>query len=194
MGHYASLPVLARNRYLCLMILIGLGSNLPSPHGPSPQTITAAVRALSRHGLAVQRVSSLWHTPPYPKSAQPWFSNAVAAIATPLGPQEVLHRLHEVERRFSRKRRIKWAPRPLDLDLLDYHGMILGAEQEGEDHLTRPLILPHPAVGSRNFVLYPLQEVAPRWTHPVSGEGVASLIARLPRGDLIRKGQRIQPI
>lgn len=176
------------------MILIGIGSNLPSPYGPSPQTVAAAVHALARHGFAVQASSSIWHTPPYPKSAQPWFSNAVVAVNSPLSPQDVLSRLHLVERRFSRKRRIKWAARPLDLDLLDYHGQVIGAETVGEDHFSRPLILPHPALQSRNFVLRPLQEIAPRWTHPVTGASIASLINALPKGELIRKGRTIQPI
>ncbi len=174
------------------MILVGIGSNLSSPAGPPPQTVQAAVQAMARHGIAVRARSSLWHTPPYPRSAQPWFTNAVVAVATPLGPHDLLHKLHEIERQFGRKRRIKWAARPLDLDLLDYNRQVLGAGALGVDHLNRPLMLPHPAVESRNFVLKPLAEVAPRWTHPVTGQGIAHLISQLPKSHLgsqsIRKG------
>ncbi len=174
------------------MILIGIGSNLTSPAGPPPQTVRAAVGAMARHGLAVRRCSSLWHTPPYPRSAQPWFTNAVVEVATPLSAAQLLQKLHDIERQFGRKRRIKWAARPLDLDLLDYHGTILGAEADGADHLSRPLILPHPALESRNFVLKPLYEIAPAWRHPVSGRRLTEILNSLPKAELgpenIKKG------
>jgi 2-amino-4-hydroxy-6-hydroxymethyldihydropteridine diphosphokinase len=81
--------------------------------------------------------------------------------------------LHETETAFGRIRSTRNAPRTLDLDLLDYDGLV----QDG------PPRLPHPRIAERGFVLVPLAEVAPHWRHPVTGEGIQNLIAALPVAD-----------
>lgn len=162
------------------MILIGLGANLDSPrHGPPAATLEAALAALAAAGVTVAARSRWWRSAPVPVSDQPWFVNGVARLETPLGPADLLALLHRVEAEFGRVRSIPNAPRVLDLDLLDYDGLVRGAAP----------ILPHPRLAERAFVLLPLQDVAPGWRHPVSGLGLEALIAALPSGQQCLAGE-----
>lgn len=152
------------------MILIGLGSNLPSHAGSSAETISAALKALEENGIHVVSQSRYWKTAPVPVSSQPWFVNAVAAIETSLPPEDLLKQLHEIEYRFDRTRHKLNAARTLDLDILDYNGI---CRDEAP-------LLPHPRLAKRAFVLLPLQDIAPDWVHPRTEVALATLIARLP--------------
>ncbi|MBI4967437.1 MAG: 2-amino-4-hydroxy-6-hydroxymethyldihydropteridine diphosphokinase [Rhodospirillales bacterium] len=154
------------------MILIGLGANLPSPAGPPAETFRAALAALAARGVRVLRVSRAYRSPAWPPSDQPDYLNAVALVETTLAPPELLALLHALEREFGRVRGEPNAARPLDLDLLDYHGRVQAADP----------VLPHPRMGARAFVLLPLVEIAPHWRHPASGDAIADLIARLLPG------------
>ncbi len=157
-------------------ILIGLGANLPSRYGPSRATCEAALEALAEFAVAVVRRSRWYRSAPLPPSNQPWFVNGVAAVETMHDPANLLAALLEVERRFGRVREGEWSARCLDLDLLDYRGILRdGAE---------PPELPHPRLHERAFVLLPLAEVAPGWRHPRLGRAVGDLIAGLPAGQV----------
>jgi 2-amino-4-hydroxy-6-hydroxymethyldihydropteridine diphosphokinase len=134
---------------------------------------------LPRRGIEPIRVSSLCRTAPVPVSDQLWYVNAVAIVATGLSPAGVLAGLHAVEQRFARTRRVRNEARTLDLDILDYEGRISAPGSWPE--------LPHPRLAGRAFVLYPLAELAPEWRHPVTGEGVAELVAGLPAGQAIER-------
>jgi 2-amino-4-hydroxy-6-hydroxymethyldihydropteridine diphosphokinase len=151
------------------MILIGLGANLPSSVGGPEATLRAALAELATHGIAIAEVSPFYRSPAWPDPRDPAFVNAVANIETELTPQELMTRLHETETVFGRMRSARNAPRTLDLDLLDYQGLV----DEG------PPTLPHPRAASRNFVLIPLRDVAPRWKHPVSKRRIDVLIGAL---------------
>jgi 2-amino-4-hydroxy-6-hydroxymethyldihydropteridine diphosphokinase len=158
------------------MILIGLGANLPSVAGPPAATLEAALRALDGADIGILRRSRWYRTAPVPAAAdQPWYVNGVAALATRLGPVELLGRLQAVEARFGRRRAHRNAARTLDLDLLDHDGKL---REEAP-------LLPHPRLHQRLFVLRPLVEIAPDWRHPVSGASPAELIAGLPGGQLV---------
>jgi 2-amino-4-hydroxy-6-hydroxymethyldihydropteridine diphosphokinase len=101
----------------------------------------------------------------------------VAAVETALAPIALLALLHSVEAEFGRQRVLPNAPRTLDLDLLDYDGLVM----EGG------ITLPHPRMSVRGFVLAPLAEIAPGWRHPVTGLGAAELLAGLPDQDGVER-------
>lgn len=157
------------------MILVGIGGNLPSAFGSPPQTFQSALRMLERRGVKVLGLSSLYVSPPWPAKAGPEFSNQVAIVDTGLGPGAFLKMLLGIEGLHGRVRTGLWAPRTLDLDILDFHGLITDF-----DHLA----LPHPWVEERVFALKPIAEIAPGWRHPISGRSAAEALAALSSEDV----------
>lgn len=156
------------------MILIALGSNLSGPWGSPAATLARALVELDRGPLRLRAVSRVIITKPFGRKNQPDFANAVASIVTHLPPRALLSRLHAIERAAGRQRRLRWGPRTLDLDLLDYHGLIIrpaGGQLHG-------LELPHPGILQRAFVRGPLAEIAPRWRHPITREAAALTIRK----------------
>jgi 2-amino-4-hydroxy-6-hydroxymethyldihydropteridine diphosphokinase len=153
------------------MILIALGANLPSPCGPPRATLQAALRELQRRNVSVLATSPLYESQAWPDPRDAPFVNAVAHIETKRTPHQLLTLMCEIEIAFGRETVRRNAPRPLDLDLVDYNGLI---------DETGPPILPHPRLRERGFVLVPVSDVAPDWRHPISGLGVSALIAALP--------------
>jgi 2-amino-4-hydroxy-6-hydroxymethyldihydropteridine diphosphokinase len=155
------------------MILLGLGSNLPSSAGPPLATIEAALAALQAAGVTLVARSRWYRTAPVPASDQPCFVNAVVRIETRLDPSELLGLLKRIELDFGRRRGVANEARTLDLDILDYEGRV--QEEAG-------LVLPHPRLHERAFVLLPLRDVAPHWRHPKLGKTISALIVALPPG------------
>ncbi|TNE35888.1 MAG: 2-amino-4-hydroxy-6-hydroxymethyldihydropteridine diphosphokinase [Alphaproteobacteria bacterium] len=157
------------------MILIALGANLPHPVlGPPEKTLTAALKALqARFGIAL--VSRLYRTAPVPVSDQPWFMNAVVAVESALEPDRILSTLHEIEAEFGRVRVKRWEARILDLDLISAGDLVTHNRDQ-----QKGLVLPHPRMESRAFVIAPLAEILPAWRHPVSDLSARELLKRLP--------------
>lgn len=153
------------------MIVIALGANRSGPWGNPRQTVTRALGELNTGGIRLKRASALLVSAPFGRTGQPDFVNAVAIVETRLPPDALLARLHMIERKAGRRRGLRWGPRTLDLDLLDYHGKI---SRGGPGPL-----LPHPGIASRIFVLAPLAAIAPGWRHPVSRHTAATLLRRL---------------
>ena len=124
------------------------------------------------------RLSKFYLTSPVPASDQPWFVNCVAQIETSLSPAACMTNLHHLESAFQRVRSVPNASRTLDLDLLDYNGLVIG------DHNT--LRLPHPRINERAFVLFPLFDICPNWISPVDGSRIEELIKKLSIGNVIK--------
>jgi 2-amino-4-hydroxy-6-hydroxymethyldihydropteridine diphosphokinase len=161
------------------VILIGIGGNLTSARfGPPRQALAAALAALETEGVHIIARSAWYRTEPTPPSDQPWFTNAVASLATALPAPDLLAVMQGLETRFGRVRDERNAARVLDLDLLDYRGQVIE---------TATLVLPHPRLHKRRFVLAPLAEIAPAWCHPLLGLTAEQLLAGLVTNQLIER-------
>jgi 2-amino-4-hydroxy-6-hydroxymethyldihydropteridine diphosphokinase len=153
--------------------IVALGSNLAGRF-PSPKAaVEAAIAALDGGGITVAARSPLYRSTAWPDPSDPEFVNAAIRVETSLAPGALLARLHGLEAAFGRERRQANAPRTLDLDIVDYDGLV---SAEGETP-----ILPHPRLADRAFVLLPLMDVAPDWRHPVTGAAIHDLVEALPR-------------
>jgi 2-amino-4-hydroxy-6-hydroxymethyldihydropteridine diphosphokinase len=152
------------------MILIALGSNISGPWGTPQQSVQHALRALNSDGLKLVEASRLLLTAPFGKPNQPPFVNAVAHIETHLAPLALLQKLHTIEKEAGRRRTTRWGPRTLDLDIIDYHGLVRS---------TGKLVLPHPGIAERIFVLKPISELSVIWRHPTSHLSAQSMLRKL---------------
>ncbi|KAF0180978.1 MAG: 2-amino-4-hydroxy-6-hydroxymethyldihydropteridine diphosphokinase [Hyphomonadaceae bacterium] len=150
---------------------MAIGTNLPFEGRADGALVDAALERLAVEGLKVLLVSTYRVTEAWPDPADPPFTNAVALLhAGGRSAQGVLDTLLRVERAFGRRRGAPNAPRTLDLDLLDLDGIIVNATG---------LVLPHPGIARRRFVLEPLGEICPGWIHPVLRLSAADLLGRL---------------
>jgi len=175
--------------------LIALGANLPSRAGPPQATLEAALAALEARGIAVAARSRWRRSPAFPPGAGPDYVNGAAALATGLSPGAVLDALHAVERELGRDRRRRWEARVCDLDLLACGDLVLPDRETARKWIALPpeaaaerapagLVLPHPRLHERGFVLAPLADIAPDWRHPILGLSVREMLAALPDGAL----------
>ncbi|KPA23541.1 2-amino-4-hydroxy-6-hydroxymethyldihydropteridine pyrophosphokinase [Shimia sp. SK013] len=176
-------------------ILLALGGNLPSQVGEPQDTLSAALVRLNEAGITLLSVSRFFETPCFPAGAGPDYVNAAVTVASDLTPRDLLRRLHEIEAEFGRERDTRWGMRTLDIDLIAMGDLVLPDEATQRSWQTLPmeeqvratpeqLILPHPRLQDRAFVIGPLMDVAPQWKHPLTGQTVAEIHAQLPKQDL----------
>ncbi|MCU0815119.1 MAG: 2-amino-4-hydroxy-6-hydroxymethyldihydropteridine diphosphokinase [Cypionkella sp.] len=179
------------------LFLIAFGGNQPVGDLAPLEVMGAAVQALTQKGLRYVAQSAFYRTPAFPAGSGPDYVNGAACLsaAPEMSAQTVLSALHDVEAAFGRRRDRRWGPRTLDLDLLAVGDLVLpdAGEQtrwrslspEDQAQLTPDrLILPHPRMQDRAFVLVPLAEVAPDWRHPILGQTVREMRDALPAADL----------
>ncbi len=169
--------------------LVALGSNLAF-RGRSPAELVAgAMEEVAGLGRGA-RASRLWRSPAWPPGG-PEYVNAAMSLQVALGPEEMLAALHGIEARQGRERAARWGARTLDLDLLAWGEAVrpdaamqerwrnLSPERQGRE-APEGLVLPHPRMQERGFVLAPLLEVAPAWRHPLIGRTVREMLDALP--------------
>ncbi|MDO9516409.1 MAG: 2-amino-4-hydroxy-6-hydroxymethyldihydropteridine diphosphokinase [Syntrophales bacterium] len=150
-----------------VICFLGIGSNMGNP--------AANCAAAERHiydigGVAVLRCSSLYRTQPVGFEEQDWFVNGVIEVRTALGPRPLMDALLGVEDKMGRVRNGKWGPRIIDIDILFYGQTVINEKN---------LVIPHPRLHKRRFVLVPLDEIAPHAIHPGFGVSVRGLLDRL---------------
>jgi len=164
------------------MIIISFGSNVTSRWGNPPTTILRACDEINCVSISIIRLSALYCTAPYGIVNQPAFVNAAALIDTALSPIALLTFLKNIEAKAGRRASLRWGPRPLDIDIIDYKAQVFNWHARSQHRLgyaSQKLILPHPEIQSRIFVLRPLQDIAPNWHHPVTGASVSQLLVKL---------------
>ncbi len=146
---------------------LGLGSNL----GDKLKFITKAIDQISKlKNVRITRTSSMIVTAPYGKTDQPDFINCVIELDTDLLPEELLKKCLYIENQLGRIRKEKWGPRTIDIDMLFYEGEIINTEL---------LVLPHPQLHKREFVLTSLNELCPDLIHPVLNKKISDILMGL---------------
>lgn len=151
------------------IVIIGIGSNM----GNKKKNIGKAIK-LMKEKCKLLKLSSLYKTEPVGYKKQDWFLNCAAKIKTELKPDELLKFFRSIEKILGRVKRIKNGPRTIDLDILFYGDEIIK---------TKKLIVPHPRLHKRLFVLEPLKEIAPDFMHPVIKKNIKELNQKLKNRD-----------
>jgi 2-amino-4-hydroxy-6-hydroxymethyldihydropteridine diphosphokinase len=147
------------------LVWISLGSNISGSWGTPIETIKTALINISDRDVHVKAVSEIFMTAPVGGGRQPAFVNAVACLSCRMPTASLLRKFKAIERSAGRRQGRFWGPRPLDLDIIDA-GIVLGRSTSGRRRVGH-LILPHPLMHRRAFVLAPLAQLAPHWWHPV---------------------------
>ena len=152
------------------MIHINIGSNLNSKYGTKFENISIAINLLISAKLKIKKISNFYETPSYPNKELPKFANIGLFAEYELNHLNLIKEISIIEKKIGRLKTKKNDPRVCDIDIIDFKGLIKS---------TRLLRLPHPRSHTRNFVLYPIKEIDPNWTHPIFKKNVDFLINEL---------------
>ena len=149
------------------MKILAFGSNLPFKNNSPQDNIEKAYEVLSKNGIKILNKSSIYRSEAYPNKNDPEFCNSVVSVDTDLEPVVLLKIILKIEESFDRKRYVKNSPRTLDIDIICFDDIVLNEKN---------LIIPHPEIQNRLFVLLPIQEINKNWLHPVLTKSVTNII------------------
>ena len=159
------------------MIHLNIGSNLNSMHGSRFNNISIAINLLIQEKIIIKKISNFYETPSYPNQKFPKFLN-VGILANFKGDLLSLYKsINFTEKKIGRIKTNKNDPRVIDIDIVDFNGFV---------KVSRNLTLPHPRAHLRNFVLYPILEIDPKWTHPILKKNAQFLINNLSQKQRIQ--------
>lgn len=172
------------------MHLLALGSNATAESSSNAALVAQAVAAIKAAGIETLRLSRIFRTPAFPAGSGPDFANACLVAETAMSPTEMLALCHRIEAEMGRVREKRWGQRVIDIDLLACDQQILPDRDTVTRWMELPLdeqmrvapeelLLPHPRLHERGFVLVPLADVAPDWVHPLTGDSVQAMLEAL---------------
>ena len=152
------------------MILLNIGSNLNSIKGDRLYNLKKTLELIKLQNINITKISSIYETPSYPNKKNPKFLNIGIEIVCNYSPDQLIKKFNKIEKKLQRIRGVKNQPRTCDIDLIDYDGKILNSKR---------LTIPHPKAHLRNFVLFPIKEISPKWIHPMLNKKIDLLIKKL---------------
>ena len=152
------------------MIHLNIGSNLISKNGSRFDNISIAINLLINSKIKIKKVSNFYETPSYPNRSFPKFINVGIIADYNNSYLDLLNKIKDIEKKLGRVKTIKNNPRIIDIDIIDFKRKIKSTDR---------LILPHPKCHIRNFVLYPILQIDPTWSHPIFKKNAQFLIDKL---------------
>ena len=158
------------------MIHINIGSNLNSKYGTKFKNISIAINLLIDSKLKIKKISNFYETPSYPNKKLPKFVNIGLLAEYNFNHTKLIKEISLIEKKIGRVKSKKIDPRVCDIDIIDFNGLI---------KRNKLLRLPHPRSHTRNFVLYPIKEIDPKWIHPIFKKNVDFLINELSQNSRI---------
>ena len=178
------------NRKIVSRCCVALGSNIPSKFGDSLKTLNRAISDLQTLNFKLIECSNFYETEPFPKDSGSKFVNCCAIFESQLSAFDVLEHLHSLEKLYGRVRDKRWGARIIDLDLIYFDELIYPnkntlqkwidlSPEEQIKYCPSEMILPHPRLQDRVFVLLPLRDVNKDWRHPILGISVNDMLALL---------------
>ena len=158
------------------MIHLNIGSNLNSKFGTKFENISIGINLLINSKLKISKISNFYETPSYPNKKFPKFANIGLLAEYGFSHTKLLAEIRLIEKKIGRTKSLKNSPRVCDIDIIDFNGLI---------KKNKSSVLPHPRCHIRNFVLYPIKEIDPRWVHPICKKNVDFLINQLSQNSRI---------
>ena len=152
------------------MIHLNIGSNLESKHGSRFHNIIIAINLLIELKIKIKKISNFYETPSYPNRSFPKFLNVGLIVNCKNNYFDLLKKIKFIEKKLGRINGKKNDPRVCDIDIIDFNGLIIK---------NKLLSLPHKRAHLRNFVLFPIKEIDPKWIHPISMQNVDFLLDEL---------------
>jgi len=152
------------------MIHLNIGSNLNSIHGSRFDNILIAIQLLIKAKIKIEKISNFYETPSYPNQKLPKFLNIGILVTKNLSYLKLYKDINLIQKKIGRLKTKKNDPRVIDIDIIDFNGLIKDSKN---------ITLPHPRAHLRNFVLYPILEIDPNWSHPIFRKNAQFLINNL---------------